>query len=49
MYFGGSASRPTFDAVADAGLVLDDSRTVPEDEGNGRLVDFVWITAPAVS
>jgi hypothetical protein len=49
MYFGGIGEQATLDAVADAGLVLDDSRTVPEDVGNGRLVDFVWITAPAVS
>jgi hypothetical protein len=33
MYFGGIGERATLDAVTDAGLVLDDSRVVPEGRG----------------
>jgi SAM-dependent methyltransferase len=44
MYFGGIGMQATLDAVAD--LVVDDGRTVAEDEG-GRLVQFLWLSAHA--
>jgi hypothetical protein len=38
-------SRRPVDAVDAAGLRLEDARVVPEDEGGGRLVRFLRVTA----
>jgi hypothetical protein len=45
MYFGGIGEQATIAAVEAAGLVLDDSRVVAEDEGDGHPVRFLWLTA----
>jgi SAM-dependent methyltransferase len=45
MYFGGIGEQETYDAVGAAGLRLDDARVVTEDEGDGHLVQFLWLTA----
>jgi hypothetical protein len=47
MYFGGIGERATLDAVANAGLILDDRHVVPEDEGDGHLAYFLWLVAQA--
>jgi SAM-dependent methyltransferase len=45
MYFGGIGEQATIAAVEAAGLVLDDTQVVAEDEGDGHLVRFLWLTA----
>jgi hypothetical protein len=45
MYFGGIGGQATIAAVDAAGLVLDDTQVVAEDESDGRLVRFLWLTA----
>jgi hypothetical protein len=45
MCFGGIGERATRSAVQAAGLLLDRARVVTEDECNGYLVRFLWLTA----
>lgn len=45
MYFGGVGEQAMIDAVRDAGLTLISAELVGEDEGEGRLVEFLWLTA----
>jgi hypothetical protein len=45
MFFGGIGRQATERAVAAAGLDLESVEEVPEDEGNGRVVSFLWVTA----
>jgi cyclopropane fatty-acyl-phospholipid synthase-like methyltransferase len=45
MYFGGIGEEATLRAVSDAGLRLERARRVPEDEGGGKIVEFLWLTA----
>jgi cyclopropane fatty-acyl-phospholipid synthase-like methyltransferase len=45
MFFGGIGRQATEQAVAAAGLDLESVEEVPEDEGNGRVVSFLWVTA----
>jgi SAM-dependent methyltransferase len=45
MYFGGIGEQATVDAVRDAGLTLVSAERVGEDEGEGRVVEFLWLTA----
>ena len=45
MYFGAIGARATRHAVRSAGLHLDAARLVAEDEGNGHIVQFLWINA----
>lgn len=45
MYFGGIGVAATVQAVTDAGLVVESAREVAEDEGDGRVVGFLWVTA----
>lgn len=45
MYFGGIGERAMTDAVRDAGLRLLAAERVGEDEGDGQLVEFLWVTA----
>ena len=45
MYFGAIGERATRHAIEAAGLHLDAALLVAEDEGNGHLVRFLWITA----
>ena len=45
MYFGGIGEQAMYDAVLAAGLQLDRAEVIPEDEGGGHLVRFLWLTA----
>jgi SAM-dependent methyltransferase len=45
MYFGGIGEAATIDAVRAAGLTLVSAERVGEDEGEGRIVEFLWVTA----
>lgn len=45
MFFGGIGAAATIKAVTDAGLVVESAREIPEDEGEGRVVSFLWVTA----
>jgi SAM-dependent methyltransferase len=45
MYFGGIGEQAMTDAVRDAGLTLVSAERVGEDEGEGRVVEFLWVTA----
>ena len=45
MFFGGIGRDATLTAVTDAGLTLESAREVEEEEGNGRTVGFLWVTA----
>jgi cyclopropane fatty-acyl-phospholipid synthase-like methyltransferase len=45
MYFGGLGERATRAAVAAAGLVVESSEIVAEDERDGHVAHFLWITA----
>ena len=45
MFFGGIGRDATLTAVTDAGLTLESARVVEEDEGDGRTVGFLWVTA----
>jgi SAM-dependent methyltransferase len=45
MYFGGIGDEATRAAVRAAGLTVEASEVVPEDEGDGRFSRFHWITA----
>jgi hypothetical protein len=45
MFFGGIGPEATRQAVAAAGLEVEGWETVSEDEGDGKVVSFLWITA----
>jgi SAM-dependent methyltransferase len=45
MFFGGIGVEATLDAVTGAGLDVESAREIPEDEGEGRVVAFLWVTA----
>jgi cyclopropane fatty-acyl-phospholipid synthase-like methyltransferase len=45
MSFGGIGADATVAAVEAAGMAVEDARVVGEDEGEGRLVEFLWVTA----
>ncbi|WNV73734.1 class I SAM-dependent methyltransferase [Geodermatophilus sp. DSM 44513] len=45
MFFGGIGPEATRQAVEAAGLEVEGWETVAEDEGDGRTVSFLWITA----
>jgi hypothetical protein len=44
-FLGGHGRQATERAVAAAGLDLESVEEVPEDEGDGRVVSFLWVTA----
>jgi cyclopropane fatty-acyl-phospholipid synthase-like methyltransferase len=45
MFFGGIGAAATQHAVEDAGLTIERWDVVPEDEGDGKTVEFGWVTA----
>jgi hypothetical protein len=45
MYFGGLGAEETLAAATAAGLRIERAETLREDEGDGRIVEFLWITA----
>ena len=45
MFFGGIGEAATRQAIADAGLDLETMDRVEEDEGNGHIVSFLWLSA----
>ena len=45
MSFGGIGSEATLAAVEAAGMTVEEAQVVGEDEGEGRLVAFLWVTA----
>jgi len=45
MYFGGIGVAATLQAVTDAGLVVESAREIAEDEGDDRVVTFLWVLA----
>jgi SAM-dependent methyltransferase len=45
MYFGGIGEAAMTDAVQEAGLTLVSAERVAQDEGDGRVVEFLWVTA----
>ena len=45
MYFGGIGEQAMTAAVRDAGLTLVSAERVGEDEGEGQVVEFLWVTA----
>lgn len=45
MFFGGIGVEATLAALRDAGLVVGSADVVGEDEGEGRVVEFLWVTA----
>jgi SAM-dependent methyltransferase len=45
MFFGGIGDGPTLDAVTAAGLVVESTEVLAEDERGGGIVEFLWITA----
>jgi SAM-dependent methyltransferase len=45
MYFGGIGDEATLAAVRTAGLTVEASEVVPEDEPDGHISRFHWITA----
>jgi SAM-dependent methyltransferase len=45
MYWGGIGPDATRQAVIQAGLILDEREIVPEDEGDGHVVKFLWLLA----
>jgi SAM-dependent methyltransferase len=45
MFFGGIGEHATRRALDDAGLILETWEVVGEDEGDGRIVDFLWLIA----
>lgn len=45
MFFGGIGEAATRRAITDAGLDLLRLDVVDEDEGNGRIVPFLWVVA----
>lgn len=45
MFFGGIGEAATKAALSGAGLDVEEWRVVPEDEGDGHVVEFVWLLA----
>lgn len=45
MFFGGIGTDATLEAVTAAGLTVESAREIPEDEGEDRVVAFLWVTA----
>ena len=45
MFFGGIGPEATVAAVLAAGLDLEEARVAAEDEGDGHVVKFLWVTA----
>jgi cyclopropane fatty-acyl-phospholipid synthase-like methyltransferase len=45
MFFGGTGEAATSGALARAGLTVQDWQVVPEDEGEGHVVRFLWLVA----
>jgi SAM-dependent methyltransferase len=45
MFFGGIGQEATRAAIEKAGLVIEAWEIDGEDEGNGRIVDFLWLIA----
>jgi hypothetical protein len=45
MYFGGIGDEATLAAVRAAGLTVEASEVVPQDEPDGHISRFHWITA----
>ncbi len=45
MFFGGIGEATTRQALADAGLAVLEWHVVPEDEGDGHTVQFLWLLA----
>ena len=45
MYFGGIGETVTRRAIESAGLVVEEWQVVPEDEGDGKMVRFLWVLA----
>jgi SAM-dependent methyltransferase len=45
MFFGGIGQPATRRALEDAGLVIETWDVVGEDEGDGRIVEFLWLVA----
>ena len=45
MSFGGIGPGATLAAVEAAGMTVEDAQVVGEDEGEGRVVAFLWVTA----
>jgi cyclopropane fatty-acyl-phospholipid synthase-like methyltransferase len=45
MSFGGIGAEATLAAVDAAGMTVEDAPVVGEDEGGGRTVEFLWVTA----
>ncbi len=45
MYFGGIGETSTRQAIESAGLVVEEWQVVPEYEGDGKTVRFLWVIA----
>lgn len=45
MFFAGIGEAKTSEALDGAGLTVEDWRVVPEDEGDGHVVRFLWLLA----
>jgi cyclopropane fatty-acyl-phospholipid synthase-like methyltransferase len=45
MFFGGIGEAATRAALDNAGLHVEDWEVVPEDEGDGHIARFLWLTA----
>ncbi len=45
LYFGGTGETLTRQAIESAGLVVEQWQVVPEDEGDGKTVRFLWVLA----
>jgi hypothetical protein len=45
MFFGGIGEAATLAAAWAAGLDVETAERVIEDEGDGALVEFLWVTA----
>jgi len=45
MHFGGIGADATLDALQRGGLVVERADVVAEDEGEGKLVEFLWVVA----
>ena len=45
MFFGGIGQDATIKAAKEAGLQIELAERVPEDEGDGRTVEFLWLIA----
>lgn len=45
MFFGGIGEEATLATLRAAGMRVESAERVPEDEGGGRTVEFLWVTA----